>query len=131
MYPTRKHEVAGLILALLSGLRIQRCSELWCRSRHHSDPALLWLWHRPTATAQICPLAWESPYAASGALKSKKKKSVSEYLSPHLWDIFTIFKIDHAYSDNFFVVLGAYKINSKCEYQQHRYIIFGKEQKTM
>ena len=29
----------------LSGLRIQRCRELWCRSRRHgSDPALLWPW---------------------------------------------------------------------------------------
>ena len=31
--PTRNHEVAGLILALLSGLRIRRCHELWCRSQ--------------------------------------------------------------------------------------------------
>ena len=29
--PTRNHEVAGLILALLSGLRIWHCRELWCR----------------------------------------------------------------------------------------------------
>ena len=28
--PTRNHEVAGLIPALLSGLRIQYCHELWC-----------------------------------------------------------------------------------------------------
>ena len=28
---TGNHEVAGSILALLSGLRIQRCHELWCR----------------------------------------------------------------------------------------------------
>ena len=31
MTPTRNHEVAGSILALLSGLRIQHCRELWCR----------------------------------------------------------------------------------------------------
>ena len=31
--------------------------------RHGSDPALLWLWHRPAATAMIGPLAWEPPYA--------------------------------------------------------------------
>ena len=31
--PTRNHEVAGLILASLSGLRIWRCCELWCRSQ--------------------------------------------------------------------------------------------------
>ena len=29
-----------------------------------SDPMLLWLWHRPVATAPIGPLAWEPPYAA-------------------------------------------------------------------
>ena len=29
--PTRNHEVSGSISALLSGLRIQRCPELWCR----------------------------------------------------------------------------------------------------
>ena len=28
---TRNHEVAGLTLASLSGLRIWRCRELWCR----------------------------------------------------------------------------------------------------
>jgi len=29
--PTRNHEVAGSIPALLSGLTMQRCRELWCR----------------------------------------------------------------------------------------------------
>ena len=35
MNPTRNHEVAGSIpgLASLSGLRIQRCDELWCSSQ--------------------------------------------------------------------------------------------------
>ena len=28
------------------------------------DPALLWLWCRPAATAPIQPPAWERPYAA-------------------------------------------------------------------
>ena len=41
--------------------------------RRGSDPALLRLWHRPAAEAQIPPLAWEPPYAASPALKEKKK----------------------------------------------------------
>lgn len=35
------------------------------------DPALLWLWHRLAATALIQLLAWDSPYAASVALKNK------------------------------------------------------------
>ena len=30
---TRNYEVAGLILALLSGLGIRHCRELWCRSQ--------------------------------------------------------------------------------------------------
>ena len=38
------------------------------------DPALLWLWCRPAATAPIGPLAWEPPYVAGLALKKKKKK---------------------------------------------------------
>ena len=36
--------------------------------RHGLDPALLWLWHRPAATAQIGPLAWEPPCAMGVAL---------------------------------------------------------------
>ena len=42
--------------------------------RHSSDPALLWLWHRPVATAPIRPLAWEPPYAMGAALEMAKKK---------------------------------------------------------
>ena len=36
--PTRKHEVAGS-LALLSGLRIRCCRDLWCRLQ-------MWLGYR-------------------------------------------------------------------------------------
>ena len=42
--------------------------------RHGLDLVLLWLWGRPAAVAPIRPLAWEPPYAAGMALKSKKKK---------------------------------------------------------
>ena len=42
--------------------------------RRSSDPALLWLWRRPAATAPIQPLVWEPPYAASVALKDKNTK---------------------------------------------------------
>ena len=45
-------------LALLHGLRIHCCCELWCR---------------PAAVAPIRPLAWESPYSAGVALKNKNK----------------------------------------------------------
>ena len=50
-----------------------------------SDPALLWLWCRPVATAPIQPLAWEPPYAAGAALEmakrqKKKKKNLFSQL---------------------------------------------------
>ena len=54
MNPARTHEVVGSIPAL---------------ARWVNDPALLWLWCRPVATAPIRPLAWEPPYAAGAALK--------------------------------------------------------------
>ena len=38
------------------------------------DPALLWLWCKPAATALIQSLAWEAPYATDAALKNKIKK---------------------------------------------------------
>ena len=42
------------------------------------DPELLWLWCRWAAAAPIGPVAWESPYATTAALKGwrKKKKGV-------------------------------------------------------
>ena len=43
--------------------------------RRGSDPELLWLWHRPEATASIRPLAWEPPYAAGVALKKKESNN--------------------------------------------------------
>ena len=42
--------------------------------RYDFDLALLWLWHRPAASAPIGPLAWEPPYASGSALKRKGKK---------------------------------------------------------
>ena len=51
--------------------------------RHGWDPALLWFWRRPVATASIRPLAWEVPYAPRAALEKakrqkKKKKKIAE-----------------------------------------------------
>ena len=51
------------------------------------DPAWLWLWCRPAATAPIRPLAWEPPYAEGVAQekgkkikKERKKKKTQEFL---------------------------------------------------
>ena len=56
--------------------------------RHGSDPALLWLWHRPVSTAPIRFLAREPPYATRAALekakiqkqKTKKKKQQTNHV---------------------------------------------------
>ena len=48
--PTRNHEVAGSqSLALLSGLGIRCCSELWCRLQMWLRSHIAVLWHRPAA----------------------------------------------------------------------------------
>ena len=57
--PTRNHEVADSIPGPAQ----------WV-----GDPALLWLWCRPAATALIGPLAWESPNAADAALEKAKRQ---------------------------------------------------------
>ena len=77
---TRNHEVAGSIPGLAqwvkgSGISVSCVVGCGCRL----DLALLWLWHRLAAVAPIRPLAWESPYAAGAALKSKKKKKDFTY----------------------------------------------------
>ena len=48
-------------LALLSGLGIRHCCELWCRLQTQLGCR--------TAVAPTGPLAWESPYAAGAALE--------------------------------------------------------------
>ena len=39
----------------------------------------MWLWHRPAAVALILSLAWEPPYAAGMALKSKNRNKQKRY----------------------------------------------------
>ena len=62
-------------LALLIGLRIRHCCELWRRLQTRLGPPLLWLWCRLVATAPIQPLVWEPPYAMGVVLKRKRQKS--------------------------------------------------------
>ena len=42
-------------LALLSGLRIWHCHELWCRFQMHLRSVLLWVWFRLAAVADSIP----------------------------------------------------------------------------
>ena len=73
-------------LALLSGLRIWCCHELWCRSHTCSEPTLLWLWCRPAAVAPIRPLAWEQPLHASDAALEKDKKAKRQKIYIYIYD---------------------------------------------
>ena len=68
-------------LALLSGLRIWHCLELWYKLQIGLD--LVLLWHRLAAAAPIGPLAWEPPYAPGTALKRLKKKEY--YFQMYKW----------------------------------------------
>ena len=67
--PTRNHEVVGSIPGLAQWVAVS-CG---VGHRRGSDPALLWLWHRPATTARIRPLAWEPPYAVEVALEKAKR----------------------------------------------------------
>ena len=73
---TRDYEVEGSIPALAQWVDDPGI-DMSCGvgGRRGSNPALLWLWRRPGATAPIRPLAWEPPYATDAALKSKKTKN--------------------------------------------------------
>ena len=58
--------------------------------RRGSDPTLLWLWHRPVATAPIRLLAWEPPYAVGAALEKTKTKTKTVQMPQNMhtlrWD---------------------------------------------
>ena len=64
--------------------------------RCSSDPALLWLWRRPVATALIRPLVWESPYATGAALekaKRQKKKYIYIYIYIYINCTYLVFPV--------------------------------------
>ena len=75
MNPTSILEDVGFIPGLYQWVKGSRVVvSCGVGRRHGSDLALLWLWCRPAAAAQIGPLAWESTYAAGVALKDKNEK---------------------------------------------------------
>ena len=65
-------------LALLSGLGIQYCCELWYRSQMQLGRILQQL------QLQFQPLAWKLPYAVGAALKKQKKKKKRLKTSLHM-----------------------------------------------
>ena len=75
--PTRNHEVAGSIPALAQWVKGSGDGSCGICRKLGSDPALLWLWCRPAATALIRPLAWEPPYAAGAALEKTTTKKLN------------------------------------------------------
>ena len=78
-------------LAVLRGLRIWHWRELWYRSqmrlRCGLDPALLWLWCRPAATALSRPLTWGPPHAAGAALEKAKNKIEVPFMVQYLMNL--------------------------------------------
>ena len=103
-------------LALLSGLGSGVATNCGVGGRCGLDPALLWLWRRPTALALIGPLAWEPPYAVGMALKSKtknkkqnqknktnKKKNTTKQLQ---WSVVWIHVLDGICLDIFHMLSG-------------------------
>ena len=75
--PTRNHEVASSIPDLAQ----------WVK-----DPAWLWLWRRPAATALIRPLAWEPPFSEGEALEkthTKKPNPLPPKKTKQLWSLKT------------------------------------------
>ena len=69
-------------LALLSGLRIQRCSELWCRLQTRLGSGTAEALAQASSNSSNRPLAWEPPYAAGAALKKTKKKKTQKTKKP-------------------------------------------------
>src|SRR5512135_1808292 len=65
-------------LASLSGLSSGVAMSCGVGCRRGSDPALLWLWCRPVATAPIRPLAWEKKKTLLNSLGPENNMALME-----------------------------------------------------
>ena len=72
-------------LALLGGLRIRCCHEVWCRPHTWLGSLLLWLWCRLVAAALIPPRAWQPPLLTVQPQKAKKKKKRKKKRNTVFW----------------------------------------------
>ena len=80
---TRNHEVVGSIPCPCSvGQGSGIAMNCGVGHRRGLDPALLWLWCRPAATAPIRTLAWEIPYAVGVAPEKDKNNNNSNNSKP-------------------------------------------------
>ena len=87
-------------LALLSGLKIWHCRELWCRL---------------AAAALIRPPGWEPPYAVGVALKGQKThKKISKITSKRIKylgiDIYLAKEVKNLFSKNCNILIWKLKI---------------------
>ena len=86
---TSIHEVPSV--ALLSGLRIRCCPELWCRLQMQLTSCIAVAVALSATTAPIRPLAWEPPYGVGEALNAqktpppKKTNKIPRYLYMHVY----------------------------------------------
>ena len=64
-------------LALLGGLRIQRCHELWSKSQMRLGYGIAMVVAQAVSCSfnEVQPLAWELLYAKGAALKKQKYKN--------------------------------------------------------
>ena len=69
-------------LALLSGLRIWPCCEMWCRSQMRLRSGVAVAMGSWQLQLRFHPLAWELPHAAGLALKRRKKKKCHGWTHP-------------------------------------------------
>ena len=91
--------------------------------RGSSDLALLWLWHRPAATALIRPLAWEPPYATGVALK-KDKKTTPPQIKTNLYmnNVFNVVKDRVSLNLKIFVIKKGIRKNKKNNHEMISYV---------